>query len=170
MIKLRNIKGAVSDIKKTDPDTAMTVPFLTSLIESGMVGAEYNNGKYLLDMELLRSELTEAFLVECDSVPTLRTIREAVNIIRHQDTNTSITEYKIRQWIKNGRLHCRTVGTRQIIAMEFFDRNDFLEITRDTHEKKNYTHTSDLFCQYDKVLESTTQEYVCKRNRSRLSS
>ena len=53
MVKLRSICQAVSDIRKSDPGTAMTEGFLRLLIENGDVSYEICGSRVCLNIDIL---------------------------------------------------------------------------------------------------------------------
>ena len=163
MVKLRSICQAVSDIRKSDPGTAMTEGFLRLLIENGDVSYEMCGSRVCLNLDILFKELASLFELESEAMPKLRTIKGALRDIRAFDEGSAITEYKIRWLIKNGRLRSYAVGTREIIVMESFDDENLL--TQESREGCNITQGIKLSEQYGELLTKTTQSYTCTRRR-----
>ena len=164
MMKLRSICQAVKEIRAYDPDTAMTESFLKCLVSDGDVSAEYCGGRICLDMETLEKELIALFGLETNSIPKLRTIRDAVEEIQESDRMTAVTEYKVRMWIKESRLHSYAVGSRKIVAMEGFDYSK-LFAKPVCSSKKNRTTAIKMSEQYEEMLSRTTQGFRCQRKR-----
>lgn len=164
MMKLRSICQAVKEIRAYDPDTAMTESFLKRLVSDGDVSAEYCGDRICIDMETLEKELIALFGLETDSIPKLRTIRDAVKEIQEKDCMTAVTEYKVRMWVKESRLHSYAVGSRQIVAMDDFDYSR-LFAKPICSSKRNRTPAIKMSDQYEELLSKTTQGYTCQRKR-----
>lgn len=164
MMKLRSICQAVKEIREYDPDTAMTESFLKRLVEDGEVSSEYCGERICFDMGTLEKDLIALFCLETESIPKLRTIRDAVKEIRETDRMSTISEYKVRMWVKESRLHSYAVGSRQIVAMEDFDFSR-LFAKSGYPSKKNRTPTVKVSEQYGELLSRTTQGYTCQRKR-----
>lgn len=163
MVKLRTICQAVNDIRKTDPDTAMTEGFLRLLIENGDVSYEICGSRVCLNIDILCKELSCLFELDSADMPKLRTIKGALKEIKATDAESVISEYKIRWLIKSGRLRSYAVGTRDIIVMESFDDESLL--TQESREGCNFTQGIKLSEQYGELLAKTTQSYSCTRKR-----
>lgn len=164
MIKLRSVCQAVREIKDNDPNTAMTESFLKRLAEDGEVSSEYCGERICFNMDTLEKEMIALFGLETDSMPKLRTIRDAVKEIRESDQMSAVTEYKVRMWIKESRLRCYAVGSRQIIAMEDIVLSK-LYGKQNGVQKKNRTPSIKMSEQYGELLSKTTQGYTCQRKR-----
>lgn len=163
MVKLRSICQAVTDIRKADPETAMTEGFLRLLIENGDVSYEICGTRMCLNIEILFKELAGLFELESVDVPKLRTVKGALKEIKSVDADSVMTEYKIRWLIKSGRLRSYAVGTREIIVMESFDDENLL--TQDSREGCNITQGIKLSEQFGELLSKTTHSYTCTRKR-----
>ena len=48
----------------------------------------------------------------------LRSIKKAFEIIKEQDTETSITVHTIRIWCKEGKVKCLNAGTKILVDMD----------------------------------------------------
>lgn len=163
MVKLRTICQAVNDIRKTDPDTAMTEGFLRLLIENGDVSYEICGSRVCLNIDILYKELSCLFELDSSDMPKFRTVKGAWKEIKATDAESVISEYKIRWLIKSGRLRSYAVGTRDIIVMESFDDESLL--TQEPREGCNFTQGIKLSEQYGELLSKTTQSYSCTRKR-----
>lgn len=163
MVKLRSVCQAVNDIRKTDPDTAMTEGFLRLLIENGDVSYEICGSRVCLNIDILYKELSCLFELDSADMPKLRTVKGALKEIKATDAESVISEYKIRWLIKSGRLRSYAVGTRDIIVMESFDDESLL--TQESREGCNFTQGIKLSEQYGELLSKTTQSYSCTRKR-----
>lgn len=164
MVKLRSICQAVNEIRKNDPDTAMTEGFLRMLIENGDVSAEICGARVCVNIEILYRELAILFELNETAIPKLRTVKGAVQTIKEEDENNFLTEYKIRLLIKSGRLCSYAVGSRFIVVMQSFDNQDLLSAP--SREGDNFTQGKKLSEQYGELLEKTTQAYTCVRRRA----
>ncbi len=96
MVKLRSICQAVHNIRKSDPGTAMTKGFLRLLIENGDVSYEICGSRVCLNIDILFRELACLFELESAAIPKLRTVKGAMKEIKAVDSESAITEYKIR--------------------------------------------------------------------------
>ena len=164
MVKLRSICQAVNEIKQYDPDTAMTEGFLRQLIENGDISSENCGARICVNLNTLIEELADLFELDTNELPILRTVKGAAQAIKQIDSNSFLTEYKIRLLIKSGRLCSYAVGSRFIIVMQSFDNRDLL--TKDSREGSNFTQGKKISEQYSGLLENTTQSYTCVRNRA----
>jgi hypothetical protein len=48
----------------------------------------------------------------------LRSIKKAFEIIKEQDSETSITVHTIRIWCKEGKVKCLNAGTKILVDMD----------------------------------------------------
>lgn len=163
MVKLRSVCQAVNDIRRGDPETAMTEGFLRSLIENGDVSYEICGSRVCVNIDILYKELACLFELESSDMPKLRTVKGALKEIKANDAESIMTEYKIRLLIKKGRLRSWAVGSREIIVMESFDDENLL--SRESKEGCNITQGIKLCEQYEQLLSKTTQSYSCTRKR-----
>lgn len=171
-MKLRTIRMAVCEIRKLDPETALTETFLKRLIQNGVISYSKCGRRALLEMHTLKRELAELFGIEDSVLPTLRTIRNAAKSICCSDRGNAMTEYRIRMLIRNGQLPHYNVGTRQIIAMEAFENQALFAVSlrQCGIPRSNLSQSVCLSKQFDSVLSETTQTYVCRRKRRPIKS
>ena len=48
----------------------------------------------------------------------LRSIKQALDLIRQEDPDTAVSVYTIRLWCKEKKIQFRTVGTKILVDME----------------------------------------------------
>lgn len=163
-MKLRTIPQAIREIKLSDPSSAVTHAMIMQLVKENSVSYVCCGKRICFDMEVLVRELNQLFDIKNESIPRLRTIRNASKEMHKADPASAVTEYRIRMWINESRLRFLAVGSRQIIAMESFD---YLRLFGDTEKKckRNYTAGIMVSDQFEELLSNTTQGYICRRKR-----
>jgi len=59
MAKMRTINQAIADVKKSDPDTAISTNYIRTLVKNGVLPVHKAGSKVLINMDLLENFLAE---------------------------------------------------------------------------------------------------------------
>ena len=68
MLRIRMMKEAYEEIKKSDPGTAVTMNYIRKLVISGVVPSMRAGSRYLINMDDLESYLSNPQRLEMDRI------------------------------------------------------------------------------------------------------
>lgn len=69
-MQIRTISGAVRQLQKDDPDTAVTAAYIRRLVLAGKIPYTRSGNRVLLNMDALRNYLELATYCQTSNIPT----------------------------------------------------------------------------------------------------
>lgn len=121
-MRIKTVKGIVDGIKKVDSESAINQGIIRLLFEQGELKSFSRGNRIVSDMDQVVEDLNRIYNIdEKDSIPRIRSIRNAFGELRTLRPELGISEEGIRFLVTMDYIPHIDIGNRSYVALECFE-------------------------------------------------